>query len=35
VEKLPAINEFWRQGLDEVCTFAETRRRLHELTARA
>jgi flagellum-specific ATP synthase len=35
VEKLPAINEFLRQGLNEVCTFAETRRRLHEVAAHA
>ena len=35
VEKLPAIGEFLRQRLDETCTFAETRRRLQEVAARA
>jgi len=35
VEKLPAINEFLRQRLDEASTFAETRRRLHEVAAHA
>jgi flagellum-specific ATP synthase len=35
VEKLPAINEFLRQGLDETSSFAETRRRLQEVTAQA
>jgi flagellum-specific ATP synthase len=34
IEKLPAINEFLRQGLDESCTAAESRHRLHELVAK-
>lgn len=35
VEKLPAMNAFLRQRLDEVSTFAESRRRLTELTVKA
>ena len=35
LERLPAINEFLRQRLDETSSLAETRRRLHQLTAQA
>jgi flagellum-specific ATP synthase len=35
LEKLPAMNAFLRQRLDETSSFAETRKRLKELTAKA
>jgi flagellum-specific ATP synthase len=35
MERLPAITDFLRQRLDETSSYAETRRRVHELTAPA